>query len=63
VVIQFRWGGDSNEKLIALYTAMLYTSNYDGIVFDSKMNQYLNTEQLTISFGSDSNGTYLSFFA
>jgi len=52
VVIQFRWGGDPNEKLIALYTAMLYTSSYDGIVFDSKLNKYLNTEQLKQSIES-----------
>ncbi len=46
VVIQFRLGGSSNETIIALYTALLYSSSYNGIVFDSMSNQYFNSEQL-----------------
>jgi len=46
LVIQFRLGVDSNETVIALYTALLYLSSYNGIAFDSVSNQYFNTEQL-----------------
>lgn len=46
VVIQFRLGVNANETVIALYTALLYLLSFGGIVFDSKTNQYLNTEQL-----------------
>jgi len=46
LVIQFRLGANSNETVIALYTALLYLSSGNGIVFDSKSNQYFNAEQL-----------------
>ncbi|MFT7186149.1 MAG: hypothetical protein ACI84K_001542 [Pseudohongiellaceae bacterium] len=46
LVLQFRLGGNSNETIIALYTALLYFSYYNGIVFDSMSNQYFSTEQL-----------------
>jgi len=46
LVIQFRLGGSSNETVIALYTALLYLSSGNGIVFDSMSNQYFNAEQL-----------------
>jgi hypothetical protein len=46
LVIQFRLGGDSNEALIALYTALLYLSSFNGIAFDSMSNKYFNTEKL-----------------
>jgi hypothetical protein len=46
LVIQFRLGVDSNETLIALYTALLYLSCFNGIAFDSMSNQYFTTEQL-----------------
>jgi len=46
LVIQFRLGGNSNETVIAVYTALLYVSSYNGIAFDSMSNQYFNTEQL-----------------
>ena len=49
LVIQFRLGVNSNETIIALYTALLYLSSGSGIVFDSKSNQYLNVEQLQVS--------------
>lgn len=46
LVIQFRLGGNSNETLIALYTALLYLSGFNGIAFDSMSNKYFNTEKL-----------------
>ena len=46
LVIQFRLGMDSKETVIALYTALLYLSSFDGIAFDSMSNQYFSTEQL-----------------
>lgn len=46
LVIQFRLGGASNETLIALYTALLYMSSFNGIAFDSMSNEYFNTENL-----------------
>jgi len=46
LVIQFRLGGSSNETLIALYTALLYLSSFNGIAFDSMSNKYFSTEKL-----------------
>ena len=46
LVIQFRIGGASNETLIALYTALLYMSNFNGIAFDSMSNKYFNIEKI-----------------
>jgi len=51
LVIQFRLGGSSIETAIALYTALVYVSNNDGVVFDSKSNQYFSAEQLQHNIG------------
>lgn len=46
LVLQFRWDGGSHDALVALYTAMLYLSNFNGIAFDFTSNQYLSIDEL-----------------
>jgi len=52
LVIQFRLDGNAHETAIALYTALIYLSETNGIVFDSMSNKYFDATQLQLSIDS-----------
>ncbi|AJQ95498.1 hypothetical protein [Gynuella sunshinyii] len=45
-VLQLRWGGDMNESIAAIKTAVAISTTYNGMVFDASSNQYVKPAEL-----------------
>ena len=46
--LQLRWGGNINESITAIHTAIAFTSTYNGMVLDPTTQAYISDSDLAI---------------
>ncbi|WP_444944345.1 hypothetical protein ACJJIK_04475 [Microbulbifer sp. ZKSA006] len=55
-VLQLRWGSSPEESVVAFYTASLFSTHFNGVVFDPMSGVYLNENQVGQALSTFSEG-------